>query len=296
KGLTDILVREGHEVTVLSRDAEKARAVFDGKVKAFKWRTDNEQELVKELEGIEAFVNLAGENIGSSLWTESKRNRILESRLSAGKLLTNVIASMRTKPVVLLQASAVGYYGSRGEEILDETSAAGKGFLAEVVRKWEDSTKEVESPGVRRVIIRSGVVFASNSGALPKLAMPYRLFLGTVMGSGKQWVPWIHYSDELEAIRFLLINKSASGLYNLVSPNPARMSDVCSAIGKVFGRPTVIHIPGSLLKSVLGKMAEETILTSQRVSPSRLVEAGFEFRYASIKTSIRQIFSHGDGE
>lgn len=295
KGLTDMLVDNGHGVSVLSRNAAKARAMFAGKVRTFRWSRDNKEELVRELNGTEAFVNLAGENIGSSLWTKAKRKRILGSRLAAGALATEIILSLERMPEILIQASAVGFYGSRGDERLDESSAAGEGFLADVVRKWEDSTKEVESAGVRRAVIRSGVVLASHGGALPKLAMPYTFSFGTVMGSGRQWVPWIDYSDELEAIRFLLTGKFASGIYNLTAPNPAQMDELCSAIGEALKRPTIMHVPGGLLKMVMGKMAEETILPSQLVIPARLAEAGFRFRRGGIRTTIAEIFSHGDG-
>ncbi len=296
RGLTAFLLAKGHEVTVLSRDPSGAVRRSDPKARALRWAMDNRIELVRELGGVDIFVNLAGENIGSSLWTRSKRKRILESRLSAGILLTDIVTSLPRKPEVLVQASAVGIYGSRGEEILDETSSAGDGFLADVVRRWEDSTKDAETAGVRRIIIRTGVVLAPHGGAFPKLAIPYRLLFGMVLGSGKQWLPWIHYSDELEAIYFLMTQKSSSGVYNLVSPNPARMEEVCAAIGEALHRPGSLHIPGYLLRLGLGQMAEETILTSQRVKPSRLAEAGFGFKYAALKASIARIISEGDTE
>ncbi len=294
KGLTELLLANGHEVIVLSRNSQQAELEFDKRVRTLRWSADNKAVLLKELDGIDAIVNLAGENIGSSLWTASKRKRILESRLAAGKLVTDVVASLSRKPGVLVQASAVGFYGSRGDDILDETSPAGDGFLADVVGRWEESTKEVEAFDVRRIVIRTGVVFAANGGALPKLAMPYRLLFGTVLGSGKQWVPWIHYLDELEAIHFLLTQKFSSGVYNLVAPNPSRMEDVCAAIGEALHRPTVMRVPGSLLKLAMGKMAEETIMPSQRVVPSKLAQAGFAFKHAGVKTAICQLLSRRD--
>ncbi len=294
KGLVHSLLENGHKVVVLSRDIERARSEFGDSVSVLRWAADNIPGLASGLNGIDAIVNLAGENIGSSIWTKGKRARILESRLSAGKLLTDVIASMSRKPGLLIQASAVGYYGTREEEILDETSAAGTGFLSDVVERWENSTKGVESMGVRRVIIRTGVVFSSEGGALPKLAMPYKFLVGVVLGSGKQWLPWIHYSDEIEAINFLLTNPFSSGIYNLVSPNPARMEEVCKAISDTFRRPTLMKVPASMLKLAMGKMAEETILPSQHVIPSRLAAAGFAFRRAGLKTSISQLYSPGE--
>ncbi len=295
RGLTSFLGGEGHQVIALSRNPQQALTILDSKLRTLRWTPDNRAELVHELDGVDAIINLAGENIGSSLWTERKRKRIIESRVSAGRLVTDVVASMTRKPNIVVQASAVGFYGSRSDEVLDETSASGNGFLADVVRVWEDSTRGTEALGVRRVIIRTGVVFGGDGGALPKLALPYKLFLGTLLGSGKQWVPWIYYSDELEAIRFLLTSQLSSGVYNLVSPNPARMEEVCSAIGGALRRPTIIRVPDFFLKMAMGKMAGETILPSQKVIPSRLAEAGFEFRHADLRTSITQIFSQGIG-
>ncbi len=291
KGLTEFLLAKGHEVIVLSRHPQQAEMEFGDKVRALRWSPDNKAALIGELDGIDALVNLAGENIGSSLWTASKRNRILESRLAAGKLVTDVVTSLSGKPGVLIQASAVGFYGSRGDDNLDETSPAGDGFLADVVGRWEDSTKDVEALGVRRIVIRTGVVFASNGGALPKLAMPYKLMFGTILGSGKQWVPWIDYIDELEAIYFLMTQRFSSGVYNLVSPNPSKMEEVCAAVGEALHRPTVMRVPGSLLKLAMGKMAEETILPSQRVVPSKLAKAGFAFKHAGVRTAIAQLLS-----
>ncbi len=296
KGLVDYLQEKGHSVTVLSRNVSKASSIFGSKVRVLRWASDNLASLALELDGTDGMINLAGENIGSSLWTEDKRRRILESRLSAGELVTDVIESMSRKPKVLIQASAVGYYGNRGEEMLNESSHGGDGFLVDVARQWEDSTGKVEKFGVRRAIIRTGVVFASDGGALPKIALPYRFFAGTVLGSGKQWLPWIHYSDELDAIHFLLTSDSASGVYNLVSPDPARMIDVCRAIGTVLGRPTIMKVPGFVLKLILGKMGEETILPSQRIAPERLVSAGFRFKHPRLAESIGNIFSEGAGK
>ncbi len=291
KGLVQSLVEKGHSITVLSRNVERATTEFGSSIGVLRWTADNAPELASALDGIDAMVNLAGENIGSSLWTKGKRARILNSRLSAGRLVTDVIASMSRKPALLVQASAVGYYGTRGEESLDETSSRGNGFLADVVRRWEDSTEGVESMGVRRVVIRTGVVFSSQGGALPKLAMPYRFLFGLVLGSGNQWLPWIHYSDEIEAIGFLLSHPFSAGVYNLVSPNPARMEEVCNAISETFRRPTVMKVPASILKLAMGKMAEETVLPSQRVVPSRLAAAGFIFTHAGLKTVISQLYS-----
>ncbi len=293
KGLTRLLSGRGDEVIVLSRSVDHAREVFGDEVRALGLAGRNKTELAHELSGVDAIVNLAGENIGSSLWTKAKRQRILESRLEAGRLVSGIISSMVRRPGLVVQASAVGYYGSRGEESLEESSCPGEGFLADVAGQWEDSTKDVESLGARRVIIRTGVVFSSDGGALPKLAMPYNLHMGTVLGSGDQWVPWIHYQDTIGAIAFLIHNPTSSGAYNLVSPTPARMDDICSEIGRALGRKTIVHVPGLFLRIGMGKMAEETILPSQKVAPARLLEEGYSFSHAKLDEAITHIFPAG---
>jgi len=284
KGLTGFLLGEGNSIVVLSRDPERARSLFDGEVSAFSWSFENKDKLVKELEGVDAFVNLAGENVGSSLWTKNKKRKIIESRIRAGQLTTELICSMKRPPRVLIQASAVGYYGTRGEEVIAENSECGKGFLPEVTARWEYSTAIVESSGVRYVTIRSGLVLSKTGGAFPKLASPYNLHIGTMLGSGKQWVPWIHLEDEIRAIYFLIMSGGSNGIYNLVAPSPARMSEVCEQLGT-----TIFKMPDGLMKLIMGQMAEETILTSQRVVPERILNEGFQFKFTNVKGAIADI-------
>jgi uncharacterized protein (TIGR01777 family) len=284
KGLTNFLFNEGHSVIILSRDPVRSKSLFESNIQTLKWSAENKEGLLKGLDGCDAIVNLAGENIGSSLWTKGKRNRILESRVRAGRLVSEVVRLMKNPPQVLVQASAVGYYGTRGDEILTENSEHGKGFLPEVAVEWEKSTAAVEASGVRLVIVRSGVVLSGNGGAFPKLALPYKFHLGTMLGSGKQWLPWIHYDDEINAIYFLINNAASSGIYNLVAPVPARMEEVCKQLGR-----TLFKIPGGIVKLLFGKMGEETILTSQRVVPERLLKNGFEFRFPNIEDAVADI-------
>ncbi len=288
-GLTDLLLKQSHSVIALSRDPNRAKSMFGNKIPALRWSTANKEELSKKLDGLDALVNLAGENVGSTLWTKSKRKRIMGSRVDAGKLVNELVQSMNDPPKVLIQASAVGYYGTRAAEILTESSHRGKGFLPEVAAQWEKSTASVEASGVRCVIIRSGVVLSRNGGAFPRLAFPFRLHVGTMFGSGNQWLPWIHYEDEINAIYFLLTNPISSGIYNLVAPDPARMSEVCRQIG-----PTLFKIPQGLVKLSLGKMGEETILVSQRVLPERLLKEGFQFKFKNIEEAVADIYREKD--
>jgi uncharacterized protein len=240
---------------------------------------------LKGLDGCDTIVNVAGENIGSSLWTKGKREKILESRVRAGRLVSEVVRLMKNPPQVLIQASAVGYYGACGDELLSEKSERGKGFLPEVAVEWEKSTAAVEASGVRLVIVRSGVVLSKNGGAFPKLSLPYKFHLGTMLGSGKQWLPWIHYDDEVNAIYFLINNAASSGIYNLVAPVPARMEEVCKQLGR-----TLFKIPDGIVKLLFGKMGEETILTSQRVTPERLLRDGFQFKFKNIEDTVSGIW------
>ena len=284
KGLTDFLLKEGHSVIVLSRDPVRSKSLFESDIQTLKWSAENKEGLLKGLDGCDAIVNLAGENIGSSLWTKQKRRKILESRVHAGRLVSEVVRLMKNPPQALIQASAVGYYGTRGDEILSEKSERGKGFLPEVAVEWEKSTATVETSGVRLVIVRSGVVLSRDGGAFQKLALPYRFRAGTMLGSGKQWLPWIHYDDEINAIYFLITNTAWSGIYNLAAPVPARMEEVCKQLGR-----TLFKIPGGIVELLPGKMGEETILTSQRVVPERLLKDGFQFRFPNIEDAVANI-------
>jgi len=284
KGLVDFLFTKGHSVIVLSRDRERAKLLFGNRPAVFKWSGDNEDELLRGLDGSNAIVNLAGENIGLSAWTKRKQKKIIDSRVGAGLMVSELIRRMKNPPQVLIQASAVGYYGSRGEETITEKSECGKGFLAEVAVEWENSIAAVEASGVRSVIIRSGVVFSSGGGAFPKLALPYKLHIGSMLGSGNQWLPWIHYEDEINAIYFLIMNAAPNGIYNLVAPVPARMKEICEELG-----PTFFKVPGGIVRFLLGEMGEETILMSQRVMPDRLLKQGFQFEFKTINEAIADI-------
>lgn len=288
-GLAHHLQKEGHEVTALSRYPEVANSKLGEKIRVLKWQSSSLSELAKQLEGTEAIVNLAGENIASGMWTQNKKKSILESRIKSGSQIAKVIELMRTTPHTVVQASAVGYYGSRGDEILTEDSPPGSGFLADVVKKWEESIINVSTYGVKTIFIRTGVVFSMTGGALPKIVLPFRFYAGTVLGNGSQYVPWIHYEDEIRAISFLLMNKHASGAFNLTAPNPVTMFDISKVVSSVLRRPILFKIPDSILKIFLGRMAQETILTSQKVIPKKLTSLGFEFQYPDIVVALQNL-------
>lgn len=283
-------IENNYEVFALTRNPKKKSDVIDERVRMVGWDARTANGWLQQAEEADAIVNLAGENIGSGLWTNSKKRTILESRLHAGAAVNEAIRRARKKPRVLVQASAIGFYGSRGDEILDEFSTAGDGFLAEVVRKWEESTAEVTPQGVRRVIMRNAIVLGKEGGMLSRLTLPFRLFLGGHPGTGKQWFSWIHIQDLVRAILFSIEIKNFSGIFNAAAPEPLPMKEFFKLLAKQLNRPSWLHIPSPLLKALMGDMAEDTLLTSQRVMPHRLLEAGFKFSYPSAESALRHIF------
>ena len=195
------------------------------------------------------------------------------------------------KPRLFIQASAIGYYGSSGDEVLDEKSLKGSGFLSDLVQAWEGSTKEVEAHGVKRIIIRSGVVLGRGAVLLSILKIPFKLYVGGYAGSGKQWFSWIHLEDEIKIIRFLINNPHIRGKVNSVSPEPVRMKEFAQTIGKILKRPSWTKAPAFLMKFILGDMAKETILASQKIFPKKLLEAGYQFKYPNLNPALAESFN-----
>ena len=288
KALCFRLESEGYTVVALSRNPEKGQKLFGPKFSVAKWDGANASEWLEYADGAYAIVNLAGENIGSGRWTSQRKQTILQSRLDAGKAVVEAVELASVKPRVVVQASAVGFYGSRGDDSIDESSSRGEGFLAAVAREWEESTQEVESFGVRRVVIRSGVVLGAEGGALLQLLKPFRLFAGGPLGSGRQWFSWIHVEDEVNAILFLL-KKDLKGVFNLSAPHPLPQKDLARLLGKIMRRPSWFPTPGFMLRAILGEMAEEMLLVSQRVTPKRLLEAGYRFLYPEAEHALEAI-------
>jgi uncharacterized protein (TIGR01777 family) len=289
KALCSRLERESYQVVALSRNPERGQRLFGPKVSVAKWNGANASEWLEHAEGANAIVNLAGENIGTGRWTSQRKQAILQSRLDAGKAVLEAVESTSVKPRVVVQASAVGFYGSRGNDMIDEFSSPGEGFLADVAKEWEQSTHKVESFGVRRVVIRSGVVLGSEGGALLQLLKPFRLFAGGPLGSGQQWFSWIHIEDEVNAILFLLKRKDLKGVFNLSAPHPLLQKDFARLLGKIMRRPSWFPTPGFGLRMILGEMAEEMLLVSQRVAPKRLLEAGYLFLYPEAEHALKDI-------
>ena len=237
-----------------------------------------------------AIINLAGAGIGDRLWTRKRKDLLLQSRLAVTTLIADMVNSADTKPEFILQASAVGFYGNRGEESLDEKSPKGRGFLPEVTAQWEDALKLARPELTRQIFIRTGLVLSNNGGLLSRLILPYKLFSGGHFGTGRQWMPWIHEEDEVNAILFLIENNEARGVFNLASPNPERMKEFCKLLGKSINRPSWLHIPAFLIRVIPGGFGEELLLTSQHVSPSNLLSLGYAFHYPTLDLAFHHIF------
>jgi uncharacterized protein (TIGR01777 family) len=254
------------------------------------WDPDAGRIDAPALEGIDAVVHLAGEGIGERRWTAEQKRRILESRTKGTAVLAAAVASRERKPRVLVSASAVGYYGDRGDELLTEDSAPGDGFLAGVCKAWEAETRPAVDAGVRTVNVRTGIVLARHGGALAKMLLPFRLGIGGKQGSGKQWMSWIALDDHVAAMRCAIDDERLRGPVDLTSPNPVTNADFAHALGRVLGRPTVLPTPMLTLKLRYGgELVEALLLASQRVRPARLEAISFPFRYPVLQPALEAI-------
>jgi uncharacterized protein (TIGR01777 family) len=283
------LAADGDEVIVLSRNPAKVKGLAQG-VKVEQWDGKTAQGWGQLADGAGAIVNLAGEGIADGRWSTSRKQRIRDSRIEAGKAVMQAIAAASVKPKVLIQASAVGIYGPRTDEIITEQTSPGKDFLAQVCFDWEASTASAQSKfGVRRAIARTGIVLSLDGGAFPQMALPFKLFAGGPVGSGKQYVPWIHMADEVRAIQFLIRNEKAEGAFNLSAPNPLTSKEFGKVLGQVLGRPSIMPAPAFALRAIFGEMAA-LLLSGQRQVPARLLELGFEFTYPQLEAALRNLY------
>jgi len=278
----------GHEVVVLSRDLAKVKGL-PANTRAVQWDGKTGAGWSSLLDGDTAIVHLAGESIAAGRWTQSRKRRIRESRVESGRAVLEAIRQAKEKPKALLQGSAVGYYGPCGDEVVTEGHAPGSDFLADVCVDWEASTAGAEALGVRRALLRTGIVLSRDGGALPKMSLPFKLGAGGPLGGGRQWLPWIHLADEVGAIRFLLERDDARGPFNLSAPQPLTNRDFSRALGKALHRPSLAPAPGFALRLVLGEMAD-MLLNGQRAVPQRLLEIGYSFRFPEALQALRNLF------
>jgi uncharacterized protein (TIGR01777 family) len=277
------LLERGHGLTLLTRGSP--RDANTGTKRWLHWTPGALREWDAALDGVDGVINLAGEPIAERRWTEAQRRRIEKSRIDATHSLVQACAKAKQKPHFLINASAVGYYGAHGDETITEASAPGKDFLSALCRDWEEEAKKAEELGMRVVLLRIGVVLGPGGGALAKMARPFRFFVGGSIGSGQQWMSWIHREDLVGLILHLIGRTEIHGAVNATTPNPARNKEFSKALGKVMGRPCWAPVPGLALKIVFGDMAE-MLLTGQRVVPVAAEKSGFRFRYPELQGAL----------
>lgn len=280
KSLTERLKQSGHQVVSFVRNASSNQN------ERFQWDPDKGTIDAEGLNGVDAVVNLAGENIAAKRWTPEQKEKIRTSRVKGTTLLARTIAGMSTKPEVLVSASAIGFYGDRGDEMLTENSAPGNGFLADVCKEWEQSTKAAEASGVRIVRARLGVVLSKEGGALQKMLPIFQLGGGGIIGSGKQYMSWVTLDDVVNALIFAIENKSVSGAINIVAPHSVRNSEFTDALGHALHRPVVLPLPAFAAKIIMGEMADELLLSSARVEPLALEGNKFAFEYPNLAGAL----------
>ncbi len=280
--LRRVLEQEGHEVSALSRSAPADSS-------AVQWDPDSGELDPVALEGWDAVVHLAGEGIGDRRWNEAHKRRVRDSRIKGTTLLSRTLAKLDMPPAVLLSASAIGYYGDRGDEALTENAPAGGGFLAGVVQAWEESTAPARDSGIRVVTMRSGLVLDGGGGVLKRQLIPFRLGMGGRLGAGRQYWSWITLEDEVRAMQHLL-DADVSGAVNLTAPTPVTNAEFTAVLGRVLSRPAFLSVPPVALEVVLGKeMATEMLFFSQRVVPSKLEGSGFRFRHPELESALRAV-------
>ena len=285
--LTKLLSSNNHEIFILTRRSPD-NPKFRAGVQHVQWDAATAEGWGHLVDGADAVINLAGEGIADGRWSEERKRRIYASRVNAGKAVMEAITAAATKPKVLIQASGVDYYGPHYDEILTEDAAPGSGFLAQVCFDWEASTAEAERLGVRRAVIRSGVVLSNDGGAWPRIVLPFKLFAGGPIGSGNQYWPWIHIDDEVQAIRFLIDNENASGAFNLSAPAPLTNKEFAVTLGKVMGRPAFFPVPSAALKIAFGEMST-VLLDGKRAVPHHLLELGYSFKYPTAEAAFRDL-------
>jgi uncharacterized protein (TIGR01777 family) len=272
------LIVRGNDVAVLTRNPAKVRSG-----RAVPW-----SGVVGEVAGAEVVVNLAGENVGAGRWTAEQKRRILDSRVGSTRELVEAMRSNPLQRRTFISPSAVGYYGPRGDELLDESAPPGEGFLADVVRQWEEEARGAEKIA-RVALLRFGVVLAGEGGALQKMMLPFRLGVGGPIGNGRQWMSWVDREDVLRAIEWAIDRPEVRGVYNITAPNPVMNRDFARALGRALRRPAVLPTPAFVLRLIFGQMADEVLLSGQRVAPARATIEGFAFEYPTIDAALRHV-------
>lgn len=280
--LGPLLTTSGHEVVRLVRGTVK-------EANEILWDPARRELATAQLEGLDAVVHLAGENIAGARWTAAVKERIRTSRVEGTRLLCETLAKLKQPPKVLVCASATGYYGDRGSEELTETSRQGSGFLPEVCQAWEAACEPARQAGIRVVNLRIGVILSAQGGALQKMLLPFKLGGGGIVGSGKQYWSWIALDDVIGAIQHAIITDSLAGPVNATAPEPSTNYEFTKTLGRVLHRPTLIPMPGFAAQLLLGEMAKDLLLSSTRVQPKKLLDHGYQFRFPTLEPALQHL-------
>jgi uncharacterized protein len=289
--LCRLLSTNGHDVILITRQSDLRPAPIDAGVTSVRWDGITRGSWEHALNGAGAVINLAGEPIADRRWTAARKKAIVQSRVGTTRLLVDACASLPSVPPVLINGSAIGYYGPRGDALLHEDADIGSGFLADLCRDWEQAAIAGEQLGMRVVRVRIGMVLGLEGGALPRMLFPFRLFLGGPIAPGTQWVSWIHLEDLARLLQWTVTTASVTGAVNAVSPHPIHMQEFATTLGKILGRPSWLPVPSFVLRVALGELS--TLLTTgQRVDPSVALKAGFTFWYPHLLPALSEIF-HG---
>lgn len=270
---------KGYEMLLASRKEA-------GDEQHIQWDIETGFAKPEKLEGVDVVVHLAGESVSGLRWTDEKKKAIRDSRVLGTRNVVDAISKLKQRPKVLVSASAIGFYGERGDEEVTESSAVGDNFLAGVSKEWEAESRRAEDAGIRTVLLRTGIVLSKDGGALAAMLTPFKLGIGGVVGSGKQWMSWISLDDHISAINFVLENDNIRGAVNAVSPNPVTNEEFTKTLGEVLYRPTFLPLPEFVVSMAFGEMGDALLLTSTKVLPKRLEDAGFEFKYLNLKCTI----------
>jgi len=282
--LRNMLLKEGHYLTIITRSPGKYEEEHAENQKFVPWSVN----LVPILEETDYVINLAGENLFGQRWTEEVKEKIYNSRINTTRKIVNSMKKCENPPSLFISGSAVGYYGDSGDKLLDEESASGNDFLAKVCYDWEAEAEKAFSAGIRVSIPRIGIVLEEDGGVVEKMKLPFRFFAGGPLGTGNQYVPWVHMEDLCRAILYPIRKNNFNGPYNACSANPVTMNELAGTMGKVMNRPSLFRVPEFVLKTVLGEAAEP-ILSSLRVQPKRLQTSGFEFEFEELEEALSDI-------
>ncbi|MGG6294415.1 thylakoid membrane protein ThyD [Leptolyngbya sp. AN02str] len=289
--LVERLGQEGHSIVVLTRDAERGRRVFPSsafpQVEVVAYAPLESGEWQNAIAGCDGVVNLAGAPIAEERWTPQRKQEIMDSRKVGTEKIVEAIAKANPKPAVLVNSSAIGYYGASETATFDETSASGEDFLAQVCQAWEAAAQEAKNSGTRVVILRTGIVLGMG-GAVEKMLLPFKLFAGGPIGTGRQWFSWIHRDDMVNLIIAALTNPQMQGVYNATAPNPVKMAEFTKVMGQVMGRPSWLPVPAFALEAMLGDAAH-VVLEGQQVLPKRTLDSGFTYRYETVKPALEEV-------